>query len=53
MIQLNSIQFTSQIIKQILLKWLKSYTPASVEVELLTAIACLEYASSVRNKTHR
>ena len=39
MIQLNRIQLTSQ-------------APASVKVELLTASAFLEYASTETNKPH-
>ena len=50
MIQLNQIHLSSQT--PIMLKLLKSQAPASVKVLLLTASACLEYASSKTNKTH-
>ena len=49
MIQMNQIQLTRQTPTDV--KLLKFYALASVKVELLTASACLEYASSEANKT--
>ena len=47
MIQLNRIQLTSQTPNNV-----KITKILRMKVELLTASACLEYASSDANKTH-
>ena len=50
MTQLNRIQLITQTSSHV--KMTKILSTASVKIELLTASACLEYASSETNKTH-